>query len=138
MWTDSREWTQVSLAALLMLALGSTAQAVDGAIEINQTKALAGGVTGGDAAGFPVTIDTPGNYVLTGNLSVGNSNDDAIQVAAEDVTIDLNGFRIEATTTCTGLGSSLSCTPTGAAVGVAGSPFEIRDGLKIVPLHKRQ
>jgi hypothetical protein len=56
--------TFLLLAALLPLpALG-----IDGLVEINQAKALAGGVTASDAPGFPVTLDAQGSYVLTSNL----------------------------------------------------------------------
>lgn len=40
----------------LLLGLAGSAWAVDGVIDINQARALAGGVTPGDTAGFPVTI----------------------------------------------------------------------------------
>jgi hypothetical protein len=43
----------VSLAA-------SEAFAIDGVIELNQVRAEAGGVSPGDASGFPVTISQPG------------------------------------------------------------------------------
>ena len=47
-----------SIAALPALAS-------DGVIEINQAKALAGGVTAFDGPGFPVTVTAPGSYILT-------------------------------------------------------------------------
>jgi len=37
---------------------------------IDQSAALAGGITPSDAPGFPITIDTPGSYRLVGNLDV--------------------------------------------------------------------
>jgi len=46
----------------------------------------------GDAAGFPVTISEVGSYRLTGNLSIGST--DAIEITADNVTLDLNGFLI--------------------------------------------
>ena len=51
-----------------MLASAQRAFAVDGVIEINQARALAGGVLGDairDPPGFPVTIDRSGSYRLT-------------------------------------------------------------------------
>jgi hypothetical protein len=63
------------LAATLVPLPGA---AVDGVIEINQSRALAGGVTPGDAPGFPVTISARGSYRLTGNLDLtapGAAND---------------------------------------------------------------
>jgi hypothetical protein len=67
--------------------------AVDGEVLINQAKVNAGGITPGDAAGFPATLSRPGRYKLTGNLVVPASNT-AIQITANDVTVDLNGFTI--------------------------------------------
>jgi hypothetical protein len=82
-------------AAVVMLAWAASARAVDGTIEINQTKALANG-------GFPYVISTSGSYRLTGNLTVSSTSADAIAVNASDVTLDLNGFSI------TGPGGSTS------------------------------
>ena len=42
---------------------------------------------------LPFTITTPGSYYLTGNLSPG-VNQNGIIVAADNVTIDLNGFTL--------------------------------------------
>ena len=68
---------------------GSTA----GVITIDQAKAEAGGITPGDAPGFPVTISQPGSYRLMGNLTVADVNLDGIEIKTNGgVTIDLNGF----------------------------------------------
>src|SRR5712692_4005736 len=83
--------------------------AVDGVVLIDQNRALAGGVTPGDAPGFPVTISVPGSYRLSGNLTVPDANTTAIQVTADNVTLDLNGFSIIGPTVCVGT----SCSPTG-------------------------
>jgi hypothetical protein len=120
-------FTWAFLAALL--GSGTSARASDGVIEINQQIALAGGVTGGlsdDPAGFPVRIAQPGSYRLTGNLDVrvaaGPENVDAIEVAVDDVSIDLNGFAILGPTVCSGSpGSSLSCAPLGTGRGIDAS-----------------
>ena len=61
--------------------------AADGVIEINQAAVEAGG-------GFPYVISEPGNYMLTGNLSVPGGDTTAIEVRADDVTLDLNGFAV--------------------------------------------
>src|SRR5262249_53071646 len=53
----------------------------------------AGNVTPGDAPGFPVTISQPGSYRLSSNLDVP-SHGLGIDIQADDVSIDLNGFRI--------------------------------------------
>lgn len=81
---------------LALLAV-SPALAADGVVEINQARALAGGVTPGDTPGFPVTLSQPGSYRLTGNLATGSKGVTAILIAADDVTLDLNGFTIACT-----------------------------------------
>jgi hypothetical protein len=83
------------LVALLLA--GAPALAVDGVIEINQAKALAGAVTANDEAGFPVEINSPGSYRLTSSLTTGANDVNAIQITVSNVSIDLNGFRIEGT-----------------------------------------
>ena len=71
----------------------SAAFAVDGVVLIDQTRALAGNVTPGDAPGFPVTLSLPGSYRLSGNLTVP-AQTDGILIQNSDITIDLNGFRV--------------------------------------------
>lgn len=60
-------------------------------IEINQVRVVAGGVTSSDGADFPVTLDAPGSYILTGDLAVGGRDTSAIHVTTDDVTLDLRG-----------------------------------------------
>jgi len=113
-----------ALAALLLLT-SATAWAVDGVIEINHAKALAGGVTPGDTPGYPISITEPGSYRLTSNLLQPNANTDVISlgVLVNDVSIDLNGFVIQGANVCTytaGPPSSITCTGTGAGSGVRG------------------
>ena len=84
----------LTLAAILIVGLAAPVYAVDGAIEINQARALAGGVTATDTAGFPVTLDSPGTYVLTGTLTTPVANVDGIDITSADVTLDLNGFSL--------------------------------------------
>ena len=76
------------LTALLIVGAAPTAHAVDGVVLIDQNRALAGGVTPGDAPGFPVVINTPGIYKLASNLVVPNENTTAIQINVDNVTID--------------------------------------------------
>jgi hypothetical protein len=66
----------------------------DGVVLIDQSRALAGSVTPGDAPGFPITISVPGTYRLTSNLTVFPERTDGILIAADDVTLDLGGFYI--------------------------------------------
>ena len=73
--------------------LAAPVAAVDGEILIDQARVLAGGITPGDAPGFPATLSRPGRYKLTGNLTVP-ANTNGIEVTQHNVTIDLNGFTI--------------------------------------------
>src|SRR5438552_8329198 len=92
-------WT-ITLAVVTALAIPM--YAVDGVVLINQSTALAGNVTPGDAPGFPVTISVSGSYKLSGNLTVPDADTTAIRITAEDVTVDLNGFSIIGPTVCLG------------------------------------
>jgi hypothetical protein len=74
----------------------TSAFAVDGVVLIDQARALAGNLTPGDAPGFPVTISLPGSYRLSGNLTVP-ADTHGIEIAADHVTLDLNGFQIAGT-----------------------------------------
>jgi hypothetical protein len=84
------------LAACLLTAPMLHAHAVtvsNGIVIFNQTDALAGNVTPGDAPGFPVTISATGAYRLSGNLAVA-PNVNGIEVTAPEVTLDFFGFRM--------------------------------------------
>jgi hypothetical protein len=81
------------------------AAAVDGEILIDQAKVNSGGVTPGDTAGFPATLSRPGRYKLSGNLAVP-PNINGINITANDVSIDLNGFTILSATAGSGIGIS--------------------------------
>ena len=111
----------LSLALGCGVAVAVPAIAVDGVIEVNQARALAGGVTAGDAPGFPVTIAQPGSYRLTGTLDVSGQpapeNVSAITITASFVTLDLNGFSIVGATVCTGSPVD-SCAPSGTGNGI--------------------
>ena len=86
--------------ASFALSLAPLANASDGVIELNAARAAAGDITPGDAPGSPITISRPGSYRLTGNLGVltklnpSATLPNVIEVRANDVSIDLNGFRI--------------------------------------------
>jgi hypothetical protein len=87
-----------------------------GVVPIDQNRALAGGVTPGDAPGFPIVITQPGSYRLAGNLDSGFAN--AIEIATSNVTLDLDGFRI------TGSGDTRGVTDNGIVL----SRIVIRNG----------
>jgi hypothetical protein len=103
------------LHALPLALAAASAHAVDGVTLINQSKALAGGVTPGDEPGFPVTISRPGSYKLSGNLTVPDGETTAIVITHPRVTLDLNGFAIQGPVTLSGSGASLACTGRSAA-----------------------
>ncbi len=118
----------ISIAILLLIA--GAAIAADGTKQINQARALAGGLTPGDTVGFPVTISQSGSYTLSGNLTVPNENTTAIEITADNVTLDLNGFAILGPTVCTGFGE-VSCTPLGTGNGIhsENSYIRVRNGI---------
>lgn len=115
------------LSTALFFALGlafiPAAHATDGVIEINQARALAGGITAGDTAGYPVTISQAGSYRLTSNLIQSDPNVNVIDITHDNVTVDLNGFTISGSNVCTlsadaWPGKTISCNGMGAGYGV--------------------
>lgn len=86
------KYIRVAVSAAL-LSLAAQVHAVDGIVLIDQNRALAGNLTAGDTPGYPVSINLPGSYRLSGNLTVP-SGLNGIEIAADDVTLDLNGFRV--------------------------------------------
>jgi len=127
----ARPWLLAALTVCLFsvcVAAGS-ARATDGVIEINAARAAAGGVTTGDAPGFPVEIFTRGNFRLTSDLIVPGDATAGIAVYASGTQIDLNGFAIASTTVCSGV--NLSCAPSGTGVGIDASAADsvvVRNG----------
>lgn len=108
-------------AFVLFLALlpFAPAHAVDGVREINAASAAAGGVTAGDAPGFPVSITEPGSYRLTGTLATVTASHTLIDITTSDVTLDLNGFGLKGPAVCTGIPVD-NCTPSATGTGVQG------------------
>jgi hypothetical protein len=106
--------------------IASNAYAVDGVVLIDQNRALAGNVTPGDTAGFPVTISQPGSYRLSGNLTVGTVNVQAIQITVSNVTLDLNGFQVQCTYDAS-VGFGTGCIASGGTNATA-----IRNGKIVV------
>src|SRR6476646_11727515 len=54
---------------------------------------------------------------LAGNLTLVSVNNDAIQITANNVTLDLNGFTISGPITCT-TGLPFKCSTTGTGIGI--------------------
>lgn len=123
MWrpTESSQ-AYMAIGLLLGMVFAAPVQAVDGVIEINQASVKVAG-------GFPFVISQSGSYRLTSNLDVtvagmqkggtAPENTTAIQVTADDVTIDLNGFTIKGPTVCSGTPVT-SCSPSGTGKGIDG------------------
>lgn len=128
------------LLSASLFALSAAAHAVDGVILIDQAKALAGGVTPGDVAGFPVTISKPGSYRLSSNLTLPDTNTDGIVSTAGGVTLDLNGFSIIGPAYCPGQnggpeyacnlgnGNAVRFTDPGNSLSSAGVSYVVRNG----------
>ena len=117
MWVRVDNATKSIFAAALLMIVAKPAWSVDGLIEVNQSSAIAGDVTAGDAPGFPVTLTEPGSYILTTDLTLPNADTTGIQLEADNITVNLNGFSIIGVNTCT---STLPpvCTTTRVGVGI--------------------
>jgi parallel beta-helix repeat protein len=77
---------QLTLCVLLfMVAIPLSAYGVDGQIKIAQMA----GTT------FPIFIQKAGSYVLTSDLVVTQPGTHAIEITVNDVTLDLNGHKIQ-------------------------------------------
>jgi hypothetical protein len=111
----------IALIRLATLALlGSAGTAAYAQQTIDQNKALAGNVTPGDSAGFPITISRPGHYKLMSNLAVPQGTN-AIVVTANGVTLDLNGFNVLGSVKCSqygGEGTTVTCAPMDGSSGI--------------------
>src|SRR6266700_7689406 len=103
---------RMKLAGLAVVLVAPAVLAVDGVVLINQSTVMAAG-------GFPYTITQPGSYRLSGNLTVPDANTTAIQVMADNVTIDLNGFSIIGPMVCNGFPVT-SCSPAATVTRDAG------------------
>lgn len=80
-------------AVLLVVSYAAGIGLAHAQVVITETKVEQGNITPGDDPGFPARLSLSGSYVLGSNLRPG-TNLDAIVVAAPDVTIDFNGFKI--------------------------------------------
>lgn len=123
---------QRTLLCTTLFALSLPALAVDGVIEINHARALAGGITPGDTPGYPVTLSQSGSYRLTGNLTLPDADATGIVVTVPTVhaSVDLNGFSIQGPNSCSVV-SGVTCTANGSGVGVDiwGSDIRVRNGV---------
>lgn len=116
----------------LILPALFAASSVFAQITIDQSKALAGGITPGDTAGFPITITQPGSYKLTSNLIVPTGSI-GIYILADNVTLDLNGYTVRGPVNCTRNGTTraVSCSqldPFTPGIDAEGKDVVIRNG----------
>jgi len=109
----SMVWILVYGVGMSLVLTPDVARATDGVIELNNVQATAGSATPGDAPGYPVTISKAGSYKLTGDLFVSGTNSNVIEVGANDVAIDLNGFTIR----CLYFGTP--CAGNGTGIGIS-------------------
>jgi hypothetical protein len=110
-----------AFAVTIALISASTAhgqqKAPDGAILISQTTVLGG--LAGDGFGFPITLTQPGLYRLIGNIVVPDANTTALVIAADNVTLDLNGFAIIGPNRCLpDFGPATDCSALGDGDGI--------------------
>lgn len=99
-----------------MLAIGTA-----GAALTVPVVALAGGEDRGDVeAKFLMVVNEPGTYRLSDNLVVTDAHTTAIEINADDVTLDLNGFSIYGTGSCTQPPVACSLVGTGNGVHALG------------------
>jgi hypothetical protein len=86
----------------LVLGPAGSVFASDGVTLIKQTPTTV----------FPIEITAPGSYRLASDLKVTSLSADAIDIRADDVTLDLNGFSIIGP----GAGSGVGITPASASI----------------------
>jgi len=99
--------------AFLWLGFVAPVLATDGVLEINGTCASAGCFSG-DPPGYPVVITQSGSYRLTGNLAVVIPSLSILDIRADHVTIDLNGFALLGPQVC----DVGSCGSSGSGYGI--------------------
>src|SRR5262249_14253614 len=110
----SRQLFRISIIALLCQSVYA---ADDGVTLIDQKAATTGKVTPADTPGFPVTISEAGSYRLDSNLIVPDAGTTAIEITADNVTLDLGGFSIIGPNSCTP--NPVQCTYSGGSgIGV--------------------
>lgn len=119
----------LAATALAFATFGASAQVV-----ITTSTIAAGGITAGDAAGYPATISSFGSYKLGGNVGGAASGISAIEITGNDVVLDLNGFTVFNSTSCTKVGhptgnTCVGSTPTSQAlIKITGSRVIVKNG----------
>jgi len=105
------------LNAACALACWVSAVSASGQVLIDQACAFAGCFSG-DGSGFPVVIDGSAgtSYVLASDLIAPNRDTTLIQVNADAISIDLNGFALRGPNRCTA--PPMTCSDLGSGVGI--------------------
>jgi hypothetical protein len=111
---------------LLALCWADGVVAGEGTYEINQACAQQTGCFPGDLAGFPVTITRTGSYRFTGDLDLP-LHDVGLDLQAEGLTIDLNGFSIRSAYRC----EPAACPGTGGGIGIIRNPGDSSWGRRV-------
>ncbi len=70
------------------------------------------------AAMLPLTISSPGSFYLTENVNFTPTNTSAITIASSNVTIDLNGFRLNGPGNSGSSGTGISAAANGGFTGI--------------------
>lgn len=86
------------ITLIFMICMPISSRAVDGQRKLTQPVL---------PATFPIIINQAGSYVLTSNLVVTAPNLNAIEITVNDVTIDLNGHKIQGPNTGSGIGNGI-------------------------------
>jgi len=110
---------RLSVALLSALALSSAVAADQGRTEIGPTDT------------FPIVIDTPGSYVLTADLHVPSPDTNAIEIEADDVSLDLGGHVIRGSGSMAATGVGIRAYSRGGLSVSNGSVVEFGFGILI-------
>lgn len=110
----NRTYVLAALAAALSLT-ALPASADRGSREIS-AECAAFGCVPGDSGGYPISLNDPGSYILTSNLTTADPTQTLISVGSDNVQIDLNGFALIGPAICSG--GTVTCTNTGSGDGI--------------------
>jgi hypothetical protein len=83
--------TLICLAISFVVGSAQSASAMETEVALNEDMAIKGGITPGDAPGYPITITHPGRYRLTSNLYPPGEIS-GIEIKSYGVTIEFDGF----------------------------------------------
>ena len=100
-----------------LVGLAPAARAVDGVVLLNQNTSVSG-LPGCPHSGFPIIICQPGSYRLSGNLTISDVNTDGIDITADKITLDLNGFTILGPVSCRPGTYPVQCSGSGTGLGI--------------------